>query len=319
MVRKDEPKSKGADKLDHSKIKPWLGVGMETDQAITAEEFERHVDAAAAELGDGLASLKDGEMQARNYGYASTLHGLWIKDGSKTVYQSNIQTFQDLASIVGRQHENGMRPIDLMGSGRFFEPWSVVFTPRGDTGYYWQVTSSDREFDAKNNELFHAGFRIVSLNRRHGNFNATWVWKGDVGEQPIVWDIDWFSLKVRTKQLRDRGFRISTIDRYGTAGSLYCATWERGEGEQILEAAGGLNTYFGEPAKLIIHKYERDGLEVRAMGHNGHAAVVYRPKVGNYHQEWTYNSVPQFASYNASCDQDGYRLTFLSHATWQTG
>ena len=55
------------------------------------------------------------------------------------------------------------------------------------------------------------------------------------------------------------------------------------------------------------------------MGHNGYPVAAYRPKPYAAKQEWMYVSRSQFTAYDASCRADGYRLSFLSHASWQFG
>ncbi|WP_240233535.1 hypothetical protein [Devosia lacusdianchii] len=318
MARKVEGKTNAGGKLSRADMQPMLGTGTEAKGTITAEQLERHVEAAAADIAQAVADAKDHAMQPRSFGVATALHGLWIKDDGDTHFYTNIASYEQLAALIAGRSELKYRPIDLMGSGRLLEPWSVVFAPMR-AGYYWQITSSEQEFIAKDTELFHAGFRVTSFNRRHGNFNATWTWTGDTGAQYSRWSMDWFGLLSWNRYYRDLGLRIVAIDRYGASGDSYAATWQPGDGEQIIEAPGGTNVYFGQPAKFLVHKYERQGLEVRAMGHNGHAVAAYRPKRGNYRQEWTYNTLAGFTIYNASCAQDGYRLSFLSHATWQTG
>lgn len=305
-------------KFVRSDARPMLGVGTDTTDK---RSLDQHVAAAAADIAEAIAQAKkDGGFQTRDYGIASTLHGLWIKDGSESHYETNLMNTNQLYAVVSDYHNRGFRPIDVMGSGRFMEPWSVAFAPRRDTGYYWQVGTNDADFKAKDMELFNAGFRVNSFNIRRGAFNATWGWTGAKTEFQVTrWNMDWFGLLAWDQHFKSEGHRIETVDRYGDGGTLYAATWRPGEGEQILEAPGGLNTYFGQPDKFLVHKYERQGLEVHAMGHNGYAVAAYRLKRGNYHQEWTYNTASAFKGYDASCRQDGYRMSFLSHAPWQIG
>jgi len=297
---------------------PMLGAGVEVADKPVA--LDQHIAVAADDIAKAIAEAgKSGGLQTRDFGIATTLHGLWIKDGTESRYETSIMSANQLYTVVADYHSQGFRPIDVMGSGRLFEPWSVAFGPRRDVGYYWQTTANDQEFIAKDMDLFRAGFRMTSFNRRHNNFNTTWVWTGSSAAQFGRWDMDWFGLLSWDRYYQSQGLRIVAIDRYGDQGMSYAAVWQPGEGEQIIEAPGGFNTYLGQPAKLLVYKYDRQGLEIRAMGHNGFAVAAYRPKQGNYHQEWTYNTASSFRSYDQSCSNDGYRLSFLSHAPWQIG
>jgi hypothetical protein len=297
-------------------IVPMLGIGVETDCPVS---LESHIASAAADIKKTLAeTAKAGGFKTRDYGVATTLHGLWIKDGSESRYETNILNMDQLHSVVANYHNQGFRPIDLLGSGRLFEPWSVVFGPRHNLGYYWYPNADENGFRQKDMELFEAGFRITSFNRRNGNFNGTWG-PGDGGAQWIRWDMDWFALQAWDSHFKSEGLRIATIDRYGSGGTLYAAAWRPGSGEQIIEAPGGINTYFGQPQNFNVFKYKDRGLEVHAMGHNGFAVAAYRPKVGSYKQQWIYLPPSDFREFDESCRRDGFRMTFLSHAAWQIG
>lgn len=102
-------------------------------------------------------------------------------------------------------------------------------------------------------------------------------------------------------------------------GNLYAACWAPGDGEQIPEAPGGLNVYFGQPRDFLVYKYENRGLHVHAMGHNGYAVAVYRPKPYRETRGWYIGPAAQFGLRDATYRRDGYRLSFISHASWQIG
>lgn len=292
--------------------------GLE-ESAFDEERLEEQISVAAAGIAAEIAGLeKQGGMVSRNFGIASTLHGLWIHDGTESRYETNIYDYDGLHAAIGRLHGQGFAPIDLVGSTRLFEPWTVAFGPLPRGGHYWLTTPDENEFKAKDMELFHAGFRLTSFNRRHGAFNVTWA-GGMGGAQWVKWDLDYFGLLMWNRHYENEGLRIGAIERYGDGGNRYAAVWQPGGGEQIIEAPGGLNVYFGQPSTFLVYKYERQGLRVHAMGHSGYPIAAFRPTNSPHRQGWTYDAAAPFRQADEGCRQAGYRLSFVSHAMWQFG
>lgn len=297
--------------------RPMPLFGVERVEPVDAKALRDQVAAAAASIRSVLDAEQGKDASPLSFGIATALYGMWVKDGRESRYTTNIQTFGQLEAVVGDYHQQGFAPIDLMGSGRLFEPWTVLVAPR-PSAYYWMSTSSADDFRSKDMELFAAGFRIVSFNRRHGQFNATW--HGDRGgTQWVRWDMSYLDLLGWDAHFRSQNLRIAAIDRYGEGGALYAAVWQPGDGEQIIEAAGGQNIYFGQPAHLNVYRYREQGLHVRAMGHNGYPAVVFRPTDSQEAPEWFATSASGFGENDDWMRARGFRLDIVSHASWQFG
>lgn len=291
--------------------------GIEVEDNIDASTLERHVEATTASIRSALADDQANAAVPYSFGIATLLYGMWVKDGIETRYTTNIQTFDQLETVLRDYDAQALAPIDFMGSGQLFEPWTALVGPK-PPAYYWLSTTNAEDFRSKDMELFADGFRIISFNRRHGSFNA--IWRGNRGgAQWIRWDMSWFDLFSWDAHFQAQGLRIAAIDRYGDGGALYAAVWQPGDGPQIIEAAGGLNVYFGQPARLNVYRYRDRGLHVRAMGHNGYPAVVFRPTESRAEPIWYAAPPSYFKSRDEYLRGQGYRLDTVSHASWQFG
>ncbi|MBS7696217.1 MULTISPECIES: hypothetical protein [unclassified Chelatococcus] len=299
--------------------KPPPLFGVEGNDAIDAKTLEHEIKAAAASIRSVLDENGAKGAVPFNFGIATALYGMWVKDGQESQYTTHLQTFDQFGSVVQDYEAQGFAPIDFMGSGRMFEPWTVLVAPKPRAGYYVLSTTNADDFCKKDTELFESGFRIVSFNYRHGrSFNATWRGGGG-GAQWIHWDMSYFDLLSWNAHYRSEGLRIAAIDRYGNGGALYAAVWQPGDGEQIIEAPGGQNIYFGQPARLNVYRYRNRGLHVRAMGHNGYPIVVFRPTDSQAAPEWFASSPSNFKARNDWMREQGFRLDTVGHASWQFG
>jgi len=291
--------------------------GIEVEGVIDAQALEHQVAAGAEAIRSTLGTDQAKAAVPYNFGIATLLYGMWVKDGLETRYTTNIPTFDQLETVLRDYDAQRLAPIDFMGSGQLFEPWTALVGPK-PPAYYWLSTTNADDFRGKDMELFASGFRIVSFNRRHSSFNA--IWRGNRGgAQWIRWDMSWFDLLSWDAHFQAEGLRIVAIDRYGDSGSLYAAVWQPGEGAQIIEAPGGLNVYLGQPARLNVYRYRDRGLHVRAMGHNGYPAVVFRPTESQAEPVWYAAPPSYFKSRDDYLREQGYRLDTVSHASWQFG
>lgn len=316
----DKPSSQGpagqVPEAAHAGDEPGMAPMFGLDAvSLDAEALERYADAAAADIESFASAAEHGEVTPRNLGIATMLHGLWTHQEGASDFRTNIVTRPALGNHINAMRDGGFSPIDIVGSDRLLEPWTAAFHRYPPRDSDWIATPSEREFIDKDMALFNTGYRINSFNRRHGFFNATWE-RGN-GTQWIRWDMNYISLLTWNKRYRDEGLSIVAIDRYGAGGNLYAAAWRPGRGEQIIEAPGGINTIIGQPHRLIIHKYEGRGLQVRAMGHSGYPIAVWRPASSSVRQGWYYGPPSHFRERDRYYRNRGYRLSAMSHVDWQ--
>lgn len=292
---------------------PLIGLG---GSAISAERLEKHIAEAAKAIGEQLAGARPTWAPKMLFsGVASSLHGLWNMDGPQSRYQTNIADVPALHAALANWDNQRWSPTDLVPPGNFFEPWSIVLGQKPNTGLYTMSTGNQGEFIAKDMELFNAGFRMISFNRRGGFYTACWR-GGQSGAQWAKWDLDFLQLLSWDRYYKSQGLRIVAVDRYGSYGNRYAAVWRPGTGEQILEAPGGANYLFGQPNDFLVYRYEDRGLHIAAMGHNGYPVAAYRPNTTGRRQGWTYTSVSDFKNADDYYRGQRYRLNFISHATW---
>ncbi|MGC4025657.1 MAG: hypothetical protein QM744_11205 [Mesorhizobium sp.] len=168
------------------------------------------------------------------------LFGMWVEDTRAGRFETNVHTFEQLQHVIAQNAQDGFHPVDIFGSGRFFEPWSVAFIHNEAPGNVWQITADAGAFKRRHEDMLRQGYRLASFNRRHRNFNAVWE-PGMTRAQPVAWNMGWSELMSLDRRQRDRGLRIAAVDRYGPSGAHYAAVWEPGEGDQMIEAPGGLN------------------------------------------------------------------------------
>ncbi|MBX3596326.1 MAG: hypothetical protein KF874_02035 [Rhizobiaceae bacterium] len=231
------------------------------------------------------------------------------------MFETDIHTFEDLQSVISNYAAQGFQPIDIFGSGRFFEPWSIAFVEGTGPDNVWQVTADADAFKRRHEELLRSGYRLVSFNRRHRNFNAVWENK-PVSSQPVAWNMGWAELMTLDRRQRDRGLRIVNLDRYGPSGAHYAAVWEPGSGEQMIEAPGGLNPGVNTSIASLVGRYQDAGLFVQALGHNEYPIAAYRSDPALSARKFAYLPTERFRAFDENCRKEGYRLAAISHADW---
>lgn len=272
-----------------------------------AGEAYAHDDDSAWELVEhGLEDGSDDEI---------SLYGMWVEDVRPGRFETNIQTFEQLQQVIEKQSEEGFCPADIFGSGRFFEPWSIAFTRSDALGTVWQVTADAGAFKRRHEEMLRQGYKLAAFNRRHRNFNAVWE-PSAIRAQPVAWNMGWSELLALDKRQRERGLRISSVDRYGPSGAHYAAVWEPGDGEQMIEAPGGMNAGIPASISMMVDRYADAGLFVQAFGHNEHAVVAYRSDVTLAKRRFACLPIARFRAYDQICLNGGYRLATISHANW---
>ncbi|WP_137113842.1 MULTISPECIES: hypothetical protein [Mesorhizobium] len=243
------------------------------------------------------------------------LFGMWVEDTRAGRFETNVHTFEQLQHVIAQHAQDGFHPVDIFGSGRFFEPWSVAFVQNEAPGNVWQITADAGAFKRRHEDMLRQGYRLASLNRRHRNFNAVWE-PGMTRAQPVAWNMGWSELMSLDRRQRERGLRIAAVDRYGPSGAHYAAVWEPGEGDQMIEAPGGLNA--GMPASMatMVDRYTDASLFVQAIGHNEHAVVAYRSDAPLAKRRFACLPIARFRAYDQICRNGGYRLASISHANW---
>ncbi|MCO5065888.1 MAG: hypothetical protein M9924_15935 [Rhizobiaceae bacterium] len=252
----------------------------------------------------------------RNSEPGGALLGTWIEDAREGRFETDVRTFEQLQDIIARYAQDGFRPSDIFGSGRFFEPWSVAFVKDEAPGNVWQVTADASAFKRRHEDMLRQGYRLASFNRRHRNFNAVWEPVSTPHPQPVAWNMGWAELVTLDKRQRERGLRIASIDRYGPSGAHYAAVWEPGEGEQLIEAPGGLNVGIAPSIAAMVDRYADAGLSVQSIGHNEHAVVAYRSDASPARRRFVCLPLARFRAYDQICRNGGYRLASVSHASW---
>lgn len=245
----------------------------------------------------------------------AVLYGMWVDDGRPGRFETNIHTFEQLQHVIAQHAQDGFYPADIFGSGRFFEPWSVAFVGGEAPGNVWHVTADASAFKRRHEDMLRQGYRLASFSRRHRNFNAVWEPRSTPA-QPVAWNMGWSELMSLDRQQRDRGLRIATLDRYGPSGAHYAAVWEPGDGEQMIEAPGGLNAGMPSPLASAVDRYADAGLFVQAIGHNEHMVVAYRSDATLATRRFACLPPARFRAYEQNSRTAGYRLAAISHAGW---
>jgi hypothetical protein len=240
---------------------------------------------------------------------------MWVEDARPGRFETNVHTFEQLQYIIAKYAQESFRPADIFGSGRFFEPWSIAFVQDEAPGNVWQITADAGAFKRRHEDMLRQGYRLVSFNRRHRNFNAVWEPVAAVA-QPVAWNMGWAELMSLDGKQRDRGLRIASIDRYGPSGAHYAAVWEPGEGEQVIEAPGGLNAGISPSVVTMVDRYADAGLFIQSVGHNEHAVVAYRSDAMLAKRRFVCLPLARFRAYDQICRNGGYRLAAISHAIW---
>ena len=273
--------------------------------------------AYAAYTPDNDSSHVENAFSGREQGVDAgvSLFGVWVEDDRQSRFESNVLTFEELQHIIAGHAQDGFRPADIFGSGRFFEPWSIAFVQDEAPGNVWHITADASAFKRRHEDMLRQGYRLVSFNRRHRNFNAVWE-PVAINVQPVAWNMGWSELVSLDRRQRDRGLRIALIDRYGPSGAHYAAVWEPGDGEQLIEAPGGLNAGIAPSVLTMIDRYADAGMFVQCIGHNEHAVMAYRSDAALAKRRFACLPLARFRAYDQICCNNGYRLAAISHAGW---